>query len=190
MPSADFTELRSPRLILRRFRPDDAAELCAYRDLPEVACYQSWEAFGPADAALLIAGQMGLNPNAPGTWLQLAMIVAESGALIGDIGLHFRADESRQVEIGITLSPAFQHRGYATEAVNCVLSYLFDTLGKHRVMAVTDTENRAAVALLRRAGFRQEGHFVEHVWYKGGWGSEYWFALLDREWRARSGGQS
>ena len=38
-----FTELRSPRLLLRRLRRDDVAALCAYRSLPEVARYQSWE---------------------------------------------------------------------------------------------------------------------------------------------------
>jgi len=36
--------------------------------------------------------------------------------------------------------------------------------------------------LFRRLGFRREAHFVEHVWFKGGWGSEFVFALLRREW--------
>jgi len=66
-----------------------------------------------------------------------------------------------------------------------MLRYVFGTLGKHRASAVTDAENRAAAALFRRLGFRQEAHFVEHVWFKGAWGSEYLFALLGREWQAR-----
>ena len=32
---------------------------------------------------------------------------------------------------------------------------------------------------------RREGHFIENVWFKGGWGDEYQYALLEREWRAR-----
>jgi hypothetical protein len=55
-----FTELRSPRLVLRRLRRDDLAALCAYRSLPEVARYQAWESFGPEEAARLIDGQAGL----------------------------------------------------------------------------------------------------------------------------------
>jgi RimJ/RimL family protein N-acetyltransferase len=185
MADAAFTELRSPRLILRRLRRDDLAALCAYRSLPEVAHYQDWESFGPDEAARLIDGQSGLEPSVPGTWFQLAIVVAATGVLVGDCGLHCRQDEPRQMEIGITLAPAHQGRGYAAEAIECLLGFAFGSLGKHRVAAVTDAENRAAAALFRRSGFRLEAHFVEHVWFKGHWGSEFVFALLRREWEQR-----
>lgn len=32
---------------------------------------------------------------------------------------------------------------------------------------------------------RREGHFVENVWFKGAWGSEYLYALLQTDWHAR-----
>jgi RimJ/RimL family protein N-acetyltransferase len=128
---------------------------------------------------------MGVRPDTPGTWLQLALVLLESGEVIGDCGIHFRQDEPRQVELGITLAPAQQGRGLATEALSGVLGYVFDSLGKHRALAVTDAENRAAAGLFRRLGFRQEAHFVEHVWFKGAWGSEYVFALLRWEWEQR-----
>jgi aminoglycoside 6'-N-acetyltransferase len=31
---------------------------------------------------------------------------------------------------------------------------------------------------------RQEAHLVENEWFKGEWGSELVYAILDREWRA------
>ena len=68
-----------------------------------------------------------------------------------------------------------------------MLRYVFEALGKHRARAVTDAENDAAARLFRRLGFRQEAHFVEHLWYKGQWGSEFVFALLRREWLERAG---
>jgi RimJ/RimL family protein N-acetyltransferase len=184
----EFAELLSPRLRLRHLRQGDAAALCAYRALPEVARFQSWESFGPADAAELIAGQ-ARTPSADAAggcgWLQLGVTLAESGELVGDCGIHFPPGDDRQVELGITLSPVHQGRGLAAEAVECVLRYAFDSLGKHRVWAVTDADNDAAVRLFRRLGFRREAHFVEHVWFKGRWGSELTFALLDREWTQR-----
>ena len=178
-------ELRSPRLLLRRLRLEDAGPIVAYRSLPEVARFQSWESYGIDEAAKLIADQATVVPDTPGTWLQLALVDLESATVIGDCGIHFREGDSRQVELGITLLPAYQGRGLAAEALGCVLEYLFDRLNKHRVSAVTDAENQAAVRLLLRLGFRQEAHYVDHVWFKGAWGSEYLFAQLRREWQAR-----
>jgi RimJ/RimL family protein N-acetyltransferase len=108
-------------LSLRRLRPGDAEALAGYRGLPEVARFQSWESFGPADAARLIADQEAVAPDTPGTWLQLAVTSAGSGEVIGDCGIRFRADDPRQVELGITLAPAHHGRGLAAEAVGAVL---------------------------------------------------------------------
>ncbi len=177
--------LSSPRLILRRLQSDDGASLCRYRSLPEVARYQSWDSFGPDDAARLIASQSQSEPGVPGTWFQLAIVDKATQRLVGDCGLHCRQDDPRQMEVGITLAPSHQGRGYATEALDAVLGFVFGTLGKHRVSAVTDAENHAAAALFKRLGFRQEAHHVEHRWYKGYWDSEFVFALLRREWELR-----
>jgi len=176
------TPLSTPRLLLRRLQSDDAAALCSYRSLPEVARYQSWEAFGLDDAARLIESQSQSEPGVPGTWFQLAIVEKTTAALIGDCGLHCLADDQRQMEVGITLAPSHQGQGYATEALGCVLGFIFGTLSKHRVSATTDAENRAAASLFRRLGFRQEAHFIEHRWYKGYWDSEFVFGLLNREW--------
>jgi RimJ/RimL family protein N-acetyltransferase len=182
MTASAFTELRSPRLILRRLQRDDLAALCAYRSLPEVARYQSWESFGPDEAARLIDDQAGREPGVSGTWFQLAIVEAATGLVVGDCGLHCRQEDPRDMEVGITLAPAHQGRGYATEAIECLLGFVFGRLGKHRVAAVTDAENRPAASLFRRLGFRREAHFVEHVWFKGAWASEFVFGLLRREW--------
>lgn len=176
-------ELITPRLRLRRLHHNDASAIASYRGLPEVAQFQSWEEFDLADAVRLIAEQNGIEPNTPGTWLQLAITSSEPSNVVGDCGIHFRSDDCKQVELGITLDPKYQRCGLATEALNCILPYVFDQLGKHRIVAVTDVENLRAASLFRRTGFRQEAHFVEHVWYKGAWGSEYLFALLRREWQ-------
>lgn len=164
---------------------NDAEALCAYRSLPEVARYQSWDSFGPDDAARLIDSQLTAEFDVPGTWFQLAIVEAASGSVIGDCGLHCRKEDSRQMEIGITLSPRHQGRRYAAEAVKCLLDHLFGRLEKHRVFATTDVLNCRAVGLFQRLGFRPEAHLVEHVWFKGRWSSEYVWAILKREWEER-----
>lgn len=175
--------LSTPRLHLRRLRDGDAAALCAYRALPEVARFQSWTTFGPADAEKLIASQSLVLPNTPGTWMQLAITLRDGGGLIGDCGIHFVDDQ--QVELGITMSPAHQGRGLAAEALAAVIGHLFDSLEKHRIFAITDAENHAAAKLFRRLGFRLEAHHIENIFFKNAWGSEFVFAILRSEWTAR-----
>ena len=138
----------------------------------------------PEDATRLIESQSTLQPNTPGTWFQLAITLAATGIMIGDCGLHCQ-DDPRQMEIGITLAPTHQHHGYAIEAIQTLLEYVFGSLQKHRVSAITDADNHAAASLFRRAGFRQEAHFLENTRFKGQWTSEFLFALLRREWQQR-----
>src|SRR3954469_2827547 len=111
--SAIFPEqLSYSGVILRRLRDDDDESLCNYRALPEVSRYQSWDSFEKEDAARFIAEQQGIEPAIPGKWFQIAIIERETESMIGDCGLYCR--EKAQMEVGITLSPDYQRRGYAS----------------------------------------------------------------------------
>ncbi|OZJ03347.1 hypothetical protein BZG36_04206 [Bifiguratus adelaidae] len=154
--------------------------------MPDVARFQSWVTYDVGRTARLVEEQVNLAPNTPDTWLQLVIVEKTTETVIGDTAIHFPdEDEEQQVEVGINLSPEYQHRGFAAEALQTLFGYLFDQLNKHRIIAITDTENQSAADLFRRLGFRQEGHFIENVWFKGAYGSEYLFAMLKREWDAR-----
>lgn len=184
-----WKDLVSPRLCLRRLLLEDAPTIHAYRSLPEVARYQSWDNYTPEDAERLVGEQIEVVPDTLGSWLQLAIIERESDFLIGDCGIHFPSEHPQQVMLGITLSPSYQGKGLATEALTNVLTYVFGTLSKHRAFAITDAENHASAKLLERVGFRKEAHNIENIWFKGAWGSEFLFAMLRREWEAKREGK-
>lgn len=178
-----FTPLETIRLRLRRFTDADLALFMAYRNNAEVARYQSWEGISEQEARAFIQRHKVVQPGAPGCWFQIAIELKETGMLIGDCALKIEEHDARQAEIGYTLSPAYQGRGIASEAVTRVLQYAFVTLGLHRVVAITDCENASSIALLERLGLRREGHFLQNVWFKGKWGDEYLYAMLQAEWR-------
>ncbi len=177
--------LTTDRLVLRRFQDSDLEAFLAYRNDPVVARYQSWNSFSREEAEAFLAGQRDLEPGTPGEWSQIALERRETPGLIGDCALKVLAEDPRQAEIGFTLARSWQGHGYGAEAVAALLGHLFGELGLHRVIAVTDAENAAAAALLERVGMRREGHLLENVWFKGAWGSEFLYAILAREWRAR-----
>ena len=182
-PAAFF---ETPRLRARAFTLADLDEFVAYRADPDVARYQSWSDYTAGAGRALIASMQDLGPGVPGEWYQLALEQRTAAGLVGDLALKVDEHEPREAELGFTLAPAYQGKGYGTEAVRGLLDYAFGTLVLHRVVAVTDALNAPAAALLDRVGLRREAHFHENVFFKGAWGSEFLFAVLEREWAARA----
>ena len=182
MPMADFTTLETARLRLRHFTDADLAAFMAYRNDPEVAKYQSWTGISEPEARAFLQEQKEVQPGVPGLGFQIAIELKETGVLIGDCYFTINEHDDRQAEIGYSLSRAYQGQGFATEAVSCFLTYAFLTFDLHCIIAMTDCENAASVALLERLGMRREGHFLQNVWFKGKWGDEYLYAILKEEW--------
>jgi len=177
--------LDTNRLKLRPFQDSDCHPFAAYRSDPLVAKYQGWEApYTLEQAAAFIETIKNKTPTALGEWYQLAIEIKANRQMIGDCAFYLLAEDSRQAEIGFTLARAYQGQGYAHEAVGRLLDYLFKELDLYRVRANCDVENLASSKLLERLGLRREAHFVENLWFKGRWSSEYWYGILQREWRA------
>jgi RimJ/RimL family protein N-acetyltransferase len=174
-------EITTTRLFLRHLAVSDSAAVLAYRADPDVARHQPWRPRDEDEVIRWIRSQESAAVDTPGTWFQLAILLREGGALIGDVGLHFPAEEPRQAEFGITLAPGFQRRGCATEALRAVLRYLAADLRKHRVYARVDPRNARSIALLERVGMRREGHLRESCLLHGEWADDYVYAILDRE---------
>jgi RimJ/RimL family protein N-acetyltransferase len=185
MGETTFTSIESPRLILRRFADADLEPFLAYLNDPQVARYQSWESYTEQEARAVIEQQKNRAPGRAGQWFTFALELKEAGTLIGHVALS--VSDGRQAEIGFTMARAFHGRGLACEAATRVLDYAFAELNLHRVTAITDVENEKSAALLERLGMRREGHFIQNIWFKGRWGSEYLYAVLRDEWlRARA----
>jgi aminoglycoside 6'-N-acetyltransferase len=183
--------LDTHRLSLRSFQETDLEAFVRYRSDPEVAKYQSWDApYGASAAAKFIQEMQQRHPGTKGEWYQIAVVLKDSGEMIGDCAFHILPQDGLQAEIGVTLSRRYQGKGYATEALTRLLDYLFMELELHRVQATCDTENLASAKLLERIGMRREGHLRENIWFKGAWGSEYTYALLKREWEQKSDSRS
>jgi [ribosomal protein S5]-alanine N-acetyltransferase len=117
-----------------------------------------------------------------GEWVQYAIENKEPRKLIGDCALKLNNDDIRIAEIGITISHFEQRKGYAKEVLISILTFLFDIKKIHRIVEIVDVENIASICLLKSTGFRQEGHFVENIFFKGKWGSEFQYAMLKKEW--------
>jgi RimJ/RimL family protein N-acetyltransferase len=174
------------RLLLRPLDPAaDIDAVHAYQSREDVCRYIPYSPRTRDEVAARLADPEKNRPSIDeeGQALNLAVIVRDTGALVGDVMLFYRSAEHQSGEMGYVLNPDYQGNGYATEACRALLDLAFDGLKLHRVIARIDERNGASAAVLRRLGMRQEAVLVENEWFKGEWTNEIDFAILASEWR-------
>jgi aminoglycoside 6'-N-acetyltransferase len=149
-----FDPISAERLLLRPFRLAEAAQVIAYRRDPAVARYQGWGVVDPGEIERDLADMTVRVPcDRPGPWFELGIVVQPGGAIVGDLGVRVLTDAPDTAEIGYTVAPAFQNRGYATEAVGALCDWLLGERGLARVIAIVDGRNIASIAVAERTGF-------------------------------------
>lgn len=179
--------IETPRLLMKPLQLRDIRGMYAYRSDPEISRYQSWRPSREEEVEAFILKYGNGNINVVDSWCQMGVYRKTSRELIGDVGMHFLPPDSRQVELGFTISPRHQRKGYAAEAVDALLTYLFGDLNKHRIIASVDPRNTASIALLEKMGMRKEAHHIRSIWTSEGWGDDMVYALLREEWENAPG---
>lgn len=178
---ATIDNILTDRLILRLAKPDDAEEIYSYRSDTIENRYQDWFPESVEEVRDNIIN-MPLSIDTADVCFQFVILTKNENRLIGDMGIIFTNHDRMQAEIGCTLNKEFQGKGYATEALNVMVNYLFGTLHKHRIVASIDPRNTASISLIERLGFRKEAHFRESYYLRGEWVDDIIYAMLRKEW--------
>jgi len=178
--------LLTARLLLRPFEDGDLDALHAIHGDPEVARYLYWE---PRSSDEVRASLDRFKPmtriDDESDALRLAAVRRDTRELVGDYSLRLESREHRQAEIGFITHPAHQGHGFATEGSLVFLRLGFEVLGLHRIFGSCDARNVASARVMERLGMRREAHFRHNEIFKGEWGDELIFAMLEDEWRER-----
>lgn len=154
-PSRPLTELRTERLLIRRWRESDLAPWAAMNADPEVREHLGDPLTRERSDASVARFETAIERRGYG-WL--AVEVRGSGEFVGFAGLDDieEADPVDGVEIGWRLARSAWGHGYATEAARAVLGYGFDTLGLPEVLAITTAANHRSQAVMRRLGMTHD----------------------------------
>jgi RimJ/RimL family protein N-acetyltransferase len=184
-----MTELGLPietsRLRLRAFTPGDLDALHTIQSREDVHRWLYSEPRSVDEVREALERRIARIRDVPEAGVALAVELAATGELLGDVSLTVGPPEHRQGEIGFTFHPGHQGRGYATEAAEAVVALAFGAYDLHRVHGRLEARNLASARVLEKLGMRREAHLVENEWVKGEWQSELVYALLAREWRGR-----
>jgi [ribosomal protein S5]-alanine N-acetyltransferase len=160
--------IRTPRLVLRRARPDDLEPLFAMMSDAETMRY--WSTPPHADLATTQAwlDSMIAAPADTGD----DFIVEKDGQAIGKLGAW------RLPEVGYLIGRPYWGQGYATEAMAAFVAYAFGHRTDH-LTADVDPRNEASLALLARTGFRETGR-AANTWCVGGQWCDSVYLRMDR----------
>ena len=151
-------QIESERLILRRFRLEDASAMYEnWASDPEVTKFLTW----PTHASPQISGQL-LQSWIPcyedPRYYQWAIVLKENGDLpIGSISVVKMDEEIAMMHVGYCIGRNWWRRGITSEAMAAVLDFLFDEVGAERVEARHDPCNPNSGAVMRKCGMKYEG---------------------------------
>lgn len=183
--------IETDRLLLRQVQPGDLDAVYAYQSLPEVARYCMWEPRTREQVAERMSRWIAMDGQGQDSeGITYAITLKSDNSMIGDAGLMFRDREARQAELGYVLHPDYFGQGYTSEAVAAVMQIGFEKLNMHRLFARCDARNIGSWKVMEKLGMKREAHFKEHAIFKGGWDDEFYYGILEDDWRARRRGAS
>jgi len=150
-------EIETERLILRRFRSEDAEDMYAnWASDPEVTRFLTWPPHQSVEVTKSILADW-IPRYEEGGYFNWVMEYKETGKIIGNISV-VKLDESiRAADMGYCMSRRYWGQGLMPEALIAVMDYLFDEVGLDRVAASHDVNNPKSGRVMEKAGMKMEG---------------------------------
>lgn len=168
------------RLNIRPYKPSDCEAVYEIYRNEKTCRYLLHEPWTSASKDEAFQKKLKANQLTEDTAISLACELDQT--VIGDISIAY-TEMRDTVEIGYVFNEKCSGKGYATEALNAVIDYLFNGLNIHRIQANLDARNQASAKLCERVGMRQEAHFIQDYWNKGQWTDSFVYGMLQSDFK-------
>ena len=103
-------------------------------------------------------------------WLLRAMVLRQTGEMVGHIGFHTAPDAAylrdfspMGVEFGYTVFPSFRRHGFAREAATGLMKWAQSSYGVNLFVVSIAPSNTASQALAAGLGFRKIGSHLDEI---------------------------
>jgi len=174
-------KLSTSRLLLRPLQLADADRMfLGWATDMEVVKYLSWKPHLSVDETKRIISYW--MSNYPDPKFYIWGIQVKQGPLIGTISIHSIHDGFERGEVGYALAKPYWNQGYATEALQAIVDYAFDTVAFNRLEAHHSIYNPASGAVLIKAGFQHEGVLRQFYRSNDGFQDSSIYAILKKDW--------
>lgn len=111
-------------------------------------------------------------------------LAAKGHDLLGVVRMDEIDKQNRSIRVGCDIVPEARGQGWGTKAYGAILKYCFDELNNHRVWLCVLDFNAAAIAVYKKAGFKDEGKYREAVFRDGKYHDYLVMSVLEGEYRS------
>jgi RimJ/RimL family protein N-acetyltransferase len=175
--------IASERLALRPFEPGDSDGVA--RSLIEDPESGFGHARTPVSPIALSSYHAKAEEQEPPDEVEFAIVLRETGEVIGDNGIYYIDWLSRTAETGTWIyRPEHRGGGLGTEAKHLLLEWTFERARINMVWSWVFVGNERSAAALRKQGYRNAGRLDWVGMTPTGLKSAWVFDLLAEEWRA------
>lgn len=162
---SDFPILTTERLLLRPFQLADSAALFDILHKESVMRYFGMYPFKDMGEAVQLIERFRIG-YIEGRSIRWAITDRYTGNLLGSCGFQNLNLPSRRAELGYDLDDLYWHKGYMSEALNCIIGYGFDYLNFQRIEALVYPENTPSSRVLLKMGFQYEGLLRQYAFFR------------------------
>lgn len=167
----------APRLLLRRFSPEDSAhllKLLAEDDTFDLPITET-------DADQWIEVQRVARFTQTESGLFLAVELAERQEFAGYVSVHYESRERQCGRYYIWIAAARRRQGFGLECARAAMDFCFDGLCVRRIAVSCVSRDEAACRMVEKTGMRKEGESVKS-WRDGAdWVNLSSYAMLKEE---------
>lgn len=172
-------ELNTERLVLRPITPEDAEMVYRWMSDPEVCKYERWDPHPNNEYSCgYIKAVFNYDLKTTYQWG-----VELNGELIGSVSIVGVNDFDQKAILGYCIARDFWSKGYATEAVNAVLLFMFEKVGMNRIEASHSVNNKASGRVLEKVGMKLEGFAKEYYWCSMGFQDSNLYGITLKQFR-------
>lgn len=175
-----FPEIETKRLRLREIEVKDAEHMLTYLQDPEVMEYYGLPPFDSTDQVLdEIAWYSKIFTQQTG--IRWGITLKDEDKVIGSMGFLNWVSMHHRVDIGYELNQEYWGKGIASEALQAVLAYGFETMELERVQALIEPANLASIHLVEKQGFLREGLLRNYEYGNGKFDDLLMYAILKKD---------
>lgn len=170
------------RLKIRNVMIDDIDAIHAMNSMPEVDQYNTLGIPKTIhETRELIETRIIENQKSEVQNYTFVILSRTNDAFIGMIGLMLDNKKYNRGEVWYKILPTQWNRGYATEALNKIIVFGFETLHLHRIQAGCAVENIGSIRVLEKVGMIREGRGRKVIPLKSGWSDSFEYSILETD---------